>query len=144
RGSELERIVQQSRQSEPVNGYTYLLKIQNVSSKVIENVVWEYRFMQVGNDSNVTRRSFMCGGEIKPDRQKELNIFSLVGPSEVVNVKNMDKERGTRFRAAVIIDRVEYADGTFWQRNGWSVDGYNKLRLDPKTRSGNSSVCRSL
>ena len=143
RGSELERIVQQSRESEPVDGYTYLLKIQNVSPKIIENVIWEYRFMQVGNDGNVTRRTFMCNGEIKPERQKELNIFSLVGPSEVVNVKNISNDSGNKFRAAVIINRVDYADGTFWQRAGWNVDT-SKVRPDVKTKTGNTTVCRSL
>jgi len=142
RGSELERIVQQSRQAQPVNGYTYQVKIQNVSAKVIRNVFWEYEFTQVGNATNVTHRKFMCGGDIKPDRQRELEIFSLVGPSEVINVKTLDKGPGDRFRAAVFINRVEYNDGTFWQRNGWSLDGY-KLLTDaaPKLAGG---VCRSM
>ncbi|HEX3145715.1 MAG TPA: hypothetical protein VHQ64_17205 [Pyrinomonadaceae bacterium] len=143
RGSELERIVQQSRESDPVDGYTYLLKIQNVSPKVIENVIWEYRFMQVGNDSNVTRRTFMCGGQIKPERQKEMNIFSLVGPSEVVSVKNLEKDASARYRAAVIINRVDYSDGTFWQRHGWDVNTY-KIQPDLKAKYGNATVCRSL
>ena len=141
RGSELERIVQQSRQSAPVDGYTYLLTVQNLSPKVIQNVVWEYRFMQVGGDSDFTRRTFMCGGEIKPERQKDLNIFSLVGPSEVVNVKNLSKDSAPKFRAAVIIDRVDYADGTFWQRNDWNLDSY-KTHVDPKAKG--ATVCRSL
>lgn len=141
RGAELERIVQQSRQAQPVNGYTYQLKIQNVSAKVIRNVFWEYEFTQVGNSSNVSHRKFMCGAEIKPDRQKALEIFSLVGPSEVVNVKTLDKGAADKFRAAVIINRVEYADGTFWQRRGWSLDG-NKLL--PLTEAKTGTVCRSM
>jgi hypothetical protein len=141
RGSELDRIVQQSRQSQPVNGYTYQLKIQNVSAKVIRNVFWEYEFTQVGNTKNITYRKFVCGGDIKPDRQKELEIFSLVGPSEVVNVKALDNGQADKFRAAVIINRVEYADGTFWQRKGWSLEGY---KLPPETGTKNGAVCRSM
>jgi hypothetical protein len=140
RGSELERIVQQSRQTQPVNGYTYLIKIHNVSAKVIRNVFWEYEFTQIGNATGVTHRKFMCGGDIKPDRQRELEIFSLVGPSEVVNVKTLDKGAGDKYRAAVIINRVEYADGTFWQRYGWNLDGY-KLLPDLSAKAG---VCRSM
>ena len=142
RGAELERIVQQSRQAEPVDGYLYQVKIHNVSRKVIENIFWEYRFMEVGNTSNVTQRRFMCGGEIKPERQKDLQIFSLVGPSEVVNVKSLAKDSGKSFRAAVIINRVEYSDGTFWERNGWSLDAL-KLRPDSRSKS-TATVCRSL
>jgi hypothetical protein len=141
RGSELDRIVQQSRQAPPVDGYTYQLSIHNVSAKVIRNVFWEYEFTQVGNTSNVNHRKFMCGGDIKPDRQKDLEIFSLVGPSEVVNVKTLDKGASEKFRAAVIINRVEYADGTFWQRKGWGLDGY-KLLQDTRVKTG--TVCRSM
>jgi hypothetical protein len=142
RESELERIVQQSREAPPVDGYLYQVKIQNMSPKVIQNVFWEYRFIEVANTTNVTQRRFMCGGEIKPERQKDLQIFSLVGPSEVVNVKNLARDTGKRFRAAVIINRVEYADGTFWERNGWSLDAL-KLRPDTRSKSGDT-VCRSL
>jgi hypothetical protein len=141
RGSELERIVQQSRQAPPVNGYTYQLKVQNVSAKVIRNIFWEYEFTQVGNAGNVSHRKFMCGGDIKPDRQRELEIFSLVGPSEVVNVKTLDKGAIDKFRAAVIINRVDYTDGTFWQRHGWSLDGYKLL---PNLNAKNGGVCRSM
>src|ERR1051325_6079731 len=116
RASELERIVQQSRAAEPVNGYTYQLKIQNVSPKIIQNVFWEYDFIEAADTRNVTRRRFMCGGEIKPDRQKDMEVFSLVGPSEVVSVKSLAKDSTQKFRAAVLINRVEYSDGTSWQR----------------------------
>jgi hypothetical protein len=113
-----------------------------VSAKVIRNVFWEYEFTQIGNATSVTHRKFMCGGDIKPDRQRELEIFSLVGPSEVVNVKTLDKGAGDKYRAAVIINRVEYADGTFWQRYGWSLDDY-KLLPNMSPKAGNV-VCRSM
>lgn len=146
RGSELERIVQQSREAAPVDGYLYQVKIQNMSPKVIQNIFWEYRFIEVGNIINVTQRPFLCGGAIKPERQKELQVFSLVGPSEVVDVKSLakdpGKDPGKSFRAAVIINRVEYSDGTFWERNGWSVDAL-KLRPDSRSKSA-ATVCRSL
>ncbi|HMH45726.1 MAG TPA: hypothetical protein VK557_19720 [Pyrinomonadaceae bacterium] len=142
RASELERIVQQSREAEPVDGYLYQVRIHNVSPKLIQNIFWEYRFIEVGNAANVTQRPFLCGGEIKPERQKDLQIFSLVGPSEVVNVKSSGKDAGKTFRAAVIINRVEYSDGTYWERNGWSV-GALKLRPDSRLRSADT-VCRSL
>ena len=142
RGSELDRIVQQSRQGPPVDGYTYQLKIQNVSAKVIRNVFWEYEFTQVGNTSNVTHRKFICGSDLKPDRQRDLEIFSLVGPSEVVNVKTLNKGASDKYRAAVFINRVEYADGTFWQRNGWSLDGYKLLASSPPKLG--TGVCRSM
>ncbi|MFN2578099.1 MAG: hypothetical protein ABR607_10465 [Pyrinomonadaceae bacterium] len=142
RASELERIVQQSRAAAPVDGYKYHVKIQNMSAKVVQSVFWEYEFTEVANSGNVTRRGFMCGGEIKPERQRELQVFSLVGPSEVVNVKTLAKDSGKEFRAAVIINRVEYSDGSFWQRRGWTLDALS-LRHDSRSKSA-GAICRSL
>lgn len=70
-------------------------------------------------------------------------MFSLSGPTSVVNVKSLAKGSGDQFEEVVLINRVEYFDGTFWQRQGWDV---NDLRLIPKARSDtrNLPACRSL
>ena len=133
--------MQESRQPAPVDGYSYQVKIHNVGAKLIQKLFWDYEFTEIAN-RNLTRRRFMCGGEIKPDRQKEFQIFSLSGPSEVVNVKTLAADAGKEFRGAVIVNRVEYSDGTFWERNGWSLDAL-KLRADSRSKSA-ATVCRSL
>lgn len=143
RGAELERIVQESREPEPVVGFTYQVKLQNGSSKPIQTIFWEYRFKESANPANVTRRQFICSVTIKPEKDRDLRVFSLSGPSDVVNIKSLSKESGAQFEEAVLINRVEYADGTFWQRQGWDV---NELKLIPRARSDtrNMPVCRSL
>lgn len=143
RGAELERIVQESREPQPVDGFTYAVKVQNGSSKIIQILFWEYQFREVANPTNVTRRQFLCSAKINPDKAKELQVFSLLGPSNVVNVKSLAKASANQFEEGVVINRVEFADGTFWQRKGWDV---NELRLIPKARSEtrNMPVCRSL
>jgi len=143
RSAELERMVQQSREPEPVAGFTYQMKLHNSSTKPIQTIFWEYLFREAANPGNVARRQFLCSASIKPDKEKELRVFSLSGPSNVVNVKSLVKGSADQFQEAVFINRVEYADGTFWQRPGWDV---NDLKLVPKARSNtrNMPVCRSL
>ena len=68
--------------------------------------------------ANVTRRRFLCNVKIKPEQAKDLQIFSLGGPSDVISVKSLAKGSGNQFQEAVVIDRVEYADGSFWQTEG--------------------------
>jgi hypothetical protein len=143
RSAELERIVQESREAQPVDGFTYMIKVQNGSGKTIQIIFWEYLFREVANPANMTRRSFLCSAKINPDKAKELQVFSLLGPSNVVNIKSLTKASANQFEEGVLINRVEFADGTFWQRRGWDI---NELRLIPKARSEthNLPACRSL
>ena len=143
RSSELDRIVQESRAPQPVEGFTYLVRVQNGSGKLIQTIFWEYQFKESANPTNVTRRQFLCSARINPEKVKDLQVFSLSGPSEVVNVKSLAKGSADQFQEAVVINRVEYADGSFWQRKGWDV---NDLKLIPKARSEtrNLPMCRSL
>jgi hypothetical protein len=143
RSAALERIVQQSREPEPVSGFTYQVKLQNSSVKPIQTIFWEYQFKETANPTNVARRQFLCSAAIKPEKDRELKVFSLLGPSNVVDVKSLGKGADEQFKGGVLVNRVEYVDGTFWQRPGWDV---NDLRLMPKARSAtrNMPVCRSI
>jgi hypothetical protein len=142
RGAELERIVQQSREPEPVEGFTYQMRVQNTSSKAIQNVFWEYRFREVSNPVHLSRRQFLCSVQIKPEKQRGLQVFSLSGPSDVVHVKSLDKDSRSQFEEAVLINRIEFADGSFWQRKEWSLD---QVKLTSKAReTRNLPMCRGL
>jgi len=143
RSAELDRIVQQSREPQPVDGFTYSVKVQNGSSKSIQTIFWEYQFKESAQPTNVTHRQFLCSARINPEKGKDLQVFSLSGPSNVVNVKSLGKGPASQFLEGVLINRVEFTDGTFWQRQGWDV---NDLKLVPKARSEtrNLPVCRGL
>jgi hypothetical protein len=143
RSAELERIVQQSREPQPVDGFTYSVKLQNGSRKIIQTVFWEYQFRETANPANVTRRQFLCSAKINPEKAKDLQAFSLAGPSNVVDVKSLGKGLANQYEEGVLINRVEFADGTFWQREGWDI---NDLKLTAKARSEtrNLPTCRGL
>src|SRR5438046_3476910 len=68
RGAELDRIVQESRESQPVDGFAYQIKVQNASAKPIQNVFWEYRFREIAKPDNVARRQFLATS--KSNRRK--------------------------------------------------------------------------
>lgn len=144
RAGELERINQLARsaQDKPtIPGFTYQLKVQNGGTKVTQNVFWEYRFREIANPSNQVSRQFICSVKIKPSQEKSLEVFSRLGPSEVIDVKSLGKK--SEFESAVLINRVEFSDGTFWQRKDWEV---NQLKLNEKARAvtRNLPMCRGL
>src|SRR5712692_1431277 len=143
RGAELERIVQESREAPPVDGFVYLVKLKSASAKPIARIFWEYQFKETANPANVTRRRFLCNVKIKPEQAKDVEIFSLGGPSDVISVKSLAKGSGNQFQETVVIDRVEYADGSFWQLKDWTFD---VSKLTSKATSGREArmpMCRS-
>lgn len=147
RGAALEKMVQESRtpEAKPVDNYSYLVKVQNASKQIIEILFWEYQFIDPANPANVTRRQFLCGVNIKPAKEKELQAFSLSGPSDVVTVGNLTNASGNMFQEKVVINRVEYADGSTWQRKGWNAAEikltYQRAIASPWDRG---EMCRGL
>jgi|KBSSwiStaDraftv2_1062776.scaffolds.fasta_scaffold11027_2 hypothetical protein len=121
RSEALEKSVQESRapKSEPRDGFAYRVKVKNASDKIVEIVFWEFQFSEAQNPDVVARRQFLCGVNIPGKKDKELEGFSLSGPSDVVSVGALADK--SRFKENVLINRVEYSDGSIWQRKGWSL-----------------------
>jgi hypothetical protein len=121
RSAALEKTVAESRtrKAQPTDGYAYRIKVQNATNKIVEVVFWEYQFRDPANPDVVVRRQFLCGVNIPAEKVKELEGFSLSGPSDVVNVKTLDS--GAAFKEDVLINRVEYTDGSIWQRKAWNL-----------------------
>jgi len=147
RAQALEKNVQESRKAQPKNldGFAYKVKVQNSGEKVIEIVFFEYQFTEAAAPANVTRRQFLCGVNIKPGKEKELSAFSLSGPSDVVSVESLGNKSGSLFQERVVINRVEYSDGSIWQRRNWDFaeikPAYTRAVGTPW---GPNEVCRGL
>jgi hypothetical protein len=138
RSAAIEKSVQESRTAKPktYDGFTYRIKVQNPGKNVVEIVFWEYQFHDPADTSVVARRQFLCGVYIASDKGKELEGFSLSGPSDVVNVSTLANNKSENpFKEKVLINRVEYADGSIWQRKGWSLAelkaSYDRVLLEP-------------
>jgi hypothetical protein len=147
RSAALEKIVQESRTPAPkaVDSYEYLIKVHNGSKKVIEILFWEYQFIDRSNPDNITRRQFLCGVNIKPDKEKELQTFSLSGPSDVISVGNLANAPDNVFQEKVLINRVEYADGSTWQRKDWNPNEIKSTYQRAMATPWNAGeVCRGL
>ena len=121
RSAALEKSVAESRapKPDPMDGYLYKIKVQNPGPKVVEAIFWEYRFHDPANPDLVARRQFLCAVNIGAGKSKELEGFSLSGPSDVVDVKTLNS--GTPFKEEVLINRVEYTDGSLKQRKAWNL-----------------------
>ena len=144
RSAALEKSVQDSRASKPADGFAYRVKVHNANTKAIEILFWEYQFIDKSNATPISRRQFLCGVLIKPDKDKDVEALSMSGPSDVISVEMLSKKSGVPFEEKVVINRVEYADGSIWQRKDWHLSdvklGYQHALATP----WGSEMCRGL
>ena len=144
RSAELDRITAEARQTKPqTDGFTYQTKVQNNSAKPVAVVFWEYQFREKGNPAILSRRQFVCLAKVKPAKTRDFEIFTLAAPSSVVNVKTLSKKSEPTFDEAVIINRVEFEDGSTWQRKDWNYDEV-KLTAKPASNAKKQQTCRGL
>ena len=142
RSAAIEKIVQEARTADPkpLDGFSYLARIRNGGKQPIEIIFWEYQFIDAAS-KNVTRHQFLCGVKIKPEKEKEVEAFSMMQPRGVVDagapVNNTLQEK-------VIINRVEYADGTIWQRRDWSFAAIREAYKRAIETPWGNEMCRSL
>jgi hypothetical protein len=123
RSAQLEKSVQEARtpQSKQVDGYAYRIKVQNTAANAVEIIFWEYQFMDARDATSLTRHQFLCGVNIRPGKDKELEGFSQSNPSSVINVDGVANKESNPAQEKIVINRVEFADGTIWQRKDWSL-----------------------
>jgi len=144
RSAAMERAVQESRAPKPVEGFAYRAKIHNASGKLIEVIFWEYQFKETALSTTLARRQFLCAVAIKPDKDKELQAFSASGPPDVVSVDSLAKKSADTGEEKVVINRVEYTDGSIWQRKDWKFGevrlGYARAIATP----WGAEMCRGL
>jgi hypothetical protein len=144
RSAAMERAVQESRAPRPVDGFVYRLKVQNPGSKTIDVLFWEYEFIDPANPNAMARRQFLCGVNIKPGKEKEIQAFSASGPSDVVNVETLAKKSAAPFLEKAVINRVEYSDGSIWQRKDWNFGEVRLTYASALRTPWGAEMCRGL
>ena len=123
RSEAIEKSVAEARapKAQPMDGYLYRIKVQNPATKIVEIVFWEYQFQDPAQPDLIARRQFLCGVSIPAGKGKDLEAFSLAGPSDVVDVKTLADDAKNPFKEDVLINRVEFSDGSIWQRKDWNL-----------------------
>ena len=95
--------------------YTYKLKVRNAGQKVIQTIIWDYVFFEPGTQREVGRIQFVSEGKINPGKTKSITVSSLSPPSNSINVKEAGKKLREQYSEQIIIQSIEFADGTSWQ-----------------------------
>ena len=93
--------------------YLMRLEVKNVGENSIKSIVWE--FQPTVQPADYELKQYICKVKAKP---KESKTFELLSPFSPVKVVSADKKAQ---EGKVVINRIEYADGSVWKRKGWSV-----------------------
>lgn len=146
RSAAIEKNVRDARTRErkAAEGFEYRARVRNAGAKTVEIVFWEYQFTEAANPANEARRQFICGVQIKPGKEKELQAFSPAGPSAVIDVESLTHKSGELFAEKVTINRVEYADGTIWQRRDWNFGEVRASLARAVSTPWGPEMCRGL
>ena len=89
------------------------LEVKNVGQNTTKSIVWEFQPAEQTPDYEA--KQYICKIKTKPNESKSFELMSPASPVKVVSADKKAKE------GKVVINRIEYADGTVWKRKGWSV-----------------------
>jgi len=144
RSAEIEKNVQQARGPKPVDGFAYKVKVKNGSNKVADIVFWEYQFIDPASPATLTRRQFLCAVRIDPDKTKEIQGFTLLGPGNTVNVAGAPNAAASPVQEQAVINRVEYVDGSIWRRKDWNFAEIKQTYTRAVAAPWGKEMCRVL
>jgi hypothetical protein len=99
----------------PRDGYRYKVTVSNAGTKTVKLIDWDYVFLDPTTRQEVARRQFTSEEKVRPGKDKELEVFILSPPFLTINA-GASRTGEAPFVEQVILMRVEYSDGTVWQR----------------------------
>jgi hypothetical protein len=100
----------------PTVEYVYQAKIKNTGTKAISRLVWEYVFFDPATQREVGRRRYESKVKIRPGKTESLTARSSSPPTGTVDAAQAGKKMKELYTEKVLIERIEYADGSFWSR----------------------------
>jgi hypothetical protein len=113
------REIMSSRQEIPEGpsvNYLYEAKIKNAGKKTIKMIVWEYLLFDPETEVQIGRHQFTATSKIRPGKTANLVGYSSTPPTSILQAKKVGKESANKYAERVVINRIEYDDGSFWQR----------------------------
>ena len=108
--------------------YFYHLEVKNIGTRKIKSFAWEYQSSGVSDPSD---RQFYCAVNAKPNDKKEFYLLAPFAPSRVVDAASAGQK--TDKKGLVVINKVEYTDGSIWVRPGWKQSTFSTEFTDKVT-----------
>lgn len=111
-----EQVIKARPPKPPRYVFHYKLSIRNTSDRTIKSIDWDYVFFSANTQSEAGRMEFTSEEKIGPGKNKELHVMARKPPARTISVYALDKNERLGLDGQIVIMRVEYTDGTVWQR----------------------------
>jgi hypothetical protein len=99
----------------PSVGYLYEAQIKNTGAKPIRSIAWEYLVFDADTQAQVGRHHFVDTTKIRPGKSASLFGYSTTPAVSILSLSKSDKPKRNEYSERVLISRIEFDDGTFWQ-----------------------------
>ncbi|SRR6266545_2571516 len=96
--------------------FMYKVTVKNGSDKPIKCVDWDYIFMDTATQNEINRQQFTSEEKIGPGKTKELSIVVNRPPTMTISADALNKREREGLSEQVIVVRIQYLDGSLWQR----------------------------
>jgi hypothetical protein len=119
-GSALEERTKQAQREEqkpakpPRYAFSYKLQVNNIGSKGITEIDWDYIVTDQTTGEELGRRQFTSVEKVGPGKRKEMIVRVSGSPSNRVSVYSLGKDEHAGLTEKVLITRLLYEDGTTW------------------------------
>ena len=96
--------------------FAYKVTVKNSGDKAIKSVDWDYVFLNAETQDEINRQQFTSTEKIGPGKAKELNVLINRSPTKTISADMLDKNERQGLSEQVVVMRIEYTDGSVWQR----------------------------
>jgi len=100
----------------PFTTYIYKAKVTNNDTKAIRAIEWDYVFYDPATEKEISRHALKNSLKLQPGKSAELSRRTANPPTTVVDVQKTGKKIKEQYAERVEIQRIEFADGSVWQR----------------------------
>lgn len=107
---------EREKKGRPRYAFFYSLTVKNNGTQTIQEIDWDYLFFDTATGEELGRRQFTSDEKIAPGKTKELSFVLDLPPIRRISVYSLNRSERVGLSEDVVIMRVQYADGSFWQR----------------------------
>lgn len=105
----------EAKRSDKTVLYVYEVKLRNTGAQGIRRVTWEYLFFERGTETELGRRRFISKVNLGPGGTTNVVARAAASPTGTVDARNAGKKPRDMYSEQIVIQRIDYADGTFWR-----------------------------
>lgn len=120
-----KRAAASAEQSSPQ--YQLRLEVKNTGATLVTGLIWH--FQPTAGSEDYEPKRYLCALQVRPKEKSLLEIWTPYLPVKVISAE--EQKDGLKKDGTVVINQIEYADGSVWKRSGLNYklapDAFKKL-----------------